>query len=507
VANGGRAMGPDIVFFMMDQLAAKWLEVARAGAAPLPHFERLAGMGTNFRRCVSSNPLCCPARATLATGLSTRGHGVLQNGYYLDGSIPTFMRLLQEAGYQTGGLGKIHFHPHYSTLHPDYRPYGYDVQHITEDGRGGEWLDWIRSEHAEQAGAVYSTVWAREIPEFGEYGPDGEDLAADMAKVPVLRGAYELPFPEELSQTNWITGHAVDFMGTADVGRPLLAHISYVQPHSPFAPPAGYRKFVDMAKVPGPVEREWRDDALGPVCFDGLANTDNIEFGWEEAREHYFADLVHLDAQLGKVLEALDRRGRLADTYILLLSDHGEMLFDHGMVSKGEMHYDACVRVPLMIAGPGVERGRERDEFAQLEDIFPTVMEMAGLELPEPLAMRLKLDHEVLPGRSLLPLCRGERVEGWRDAAYVESYNNIDSNTPANWARTVRTAEWRYTMYPQGNGEQLFNLVDDPDEQVNLAGEAEFAEVRSEMRDRLLEMVILQDYPHSPRSRFAYDVH
>ena len=160
-----------------------------------------------------------------------------------------------------------------------------------------------------------------------------------------------------------------------------------------------------------------------------------------------------------------------------------------------------------MIAGPGVERGRERDEFAQLEDIFPTVMEMAGLELPEPLAMRLKLDHEVLPGRSLLPLCRGERVEGWRDAAYVESYNNIDSNTPANWARTVRTAEWRYTMYPQGNGAQLFNLVDDPDEQVNLAGEAEFAEVRSEMRDRLLEMVILQDYPHSPRSRFAYDVH
>ena len=98
-------------------------------------------------------------------------------------------------------------------------------------------------------------------------------------------------------------------------------------------------------------------------------------------------------------------------------------------------------------------------------------------------------------------------MQGWRDAAYVESYNNIDSNAPANWARTVRTVEWRYTMYPQGNGEQLFNLVDDPDEQVNLAGEAEFSKVRSEMRDRLLEMVILQDYPHSPRARFAYDVH
>ncbi len=137
VGNGGTAMGPDIVFFMMDQLAAKWLEAARAGAARVPNFERLAGMGTNFRRCISSNPLCCPARATLATGLSTRGHGVLQNGYYLDGSIPTFMRALQEAGYRTAALGRVHFDPHYASLDPDYRPYGFDVQHITEDGRGG----------------------------------------------------------------------------------------------------------------------------------------------------------------------------------------------------------------------------------------------------------------------------------------------------------------------------------------------------------------------------------
>ena len=89
----------------------------------------------------------------------------------------------------------------------------------------------------------------------------------------------------------------------------------------------------------------------------------------------------------------------------------------------------------------------------------------------------------------------------------MESYNNIDSNTPANWARTVRTARWRYTMYPRGNGEQLFDLVDDPDEQVNRAGDPEFAAARTQMRDRLLEALILQDYPHTPRARFAYDVH
>ena len=360
--------GPDIVFFMLDQLAAKWLEVARAGAVPVPNFERLAEMGTNFTRCVSSNPLCCPARATLATGLSTRGHGVLQNGYYLDGSLPTFMRALQEAGYRTGALGKVHFRPHYSGLHPDYRPYGFDVQHITEDGRGGEWLNWVRREHPQHAPAVYSTIWAREIPEYADYGPDGEDLTAEMAGSPPLRGVYELPFPAELSQTEWITGYALDFIATAETDRPLLAHISYVQPHSPFAPPAGYRDRVDMTKLPEPAPREWRDDPLGPGCFEGLARIDNMEFGWEEVREHYFADLVHLDEQLGKVLAALESRGRLEETYIVLLSDHGEMLLDHGMVSKGEMHYDACVRVPLLIAGPKTTQKRVMEA---LESLYP----------------------------------------------------------------------------------------------------------------------------------------
>jgi hypothetical protein len=90
---------------------------------------------------------------------------------------------------------------------------------------------------------------------------------------------------------------------------------------------------------------------------------------------------------------------------------------------------------------------------------------------------------------------------------YVESYNNISTATPANWARTVRDREWRYTMYPTGKGEQLFHLSEDPDEQRNLAGDPAFATVRRNMRDRLLEHVILQDYPQSPRDLFAIGVH
>ena len=100
---------------------------------------------------------------------------------------------------------------------------------------------------------------------------------------------------------------------------------------------------------------------------------------------------------------------------------------------------------------------------------------------------------------------RGPRLA--RRAGYIESYNNITTCTPRNWARTVRTVKWRYTMFPGNQGEQLFHLGNDPDETINLAGDLAYAGVRREMRDRLLEKVLLQDYPHSPRELFSLGVH
>jgi len=133
--------GPNVVFFMLDQLSAKWLEAASGGVCPTPNIDALRARGVSFTHCITSNPVCCPARATVATGLTTRQHGVLENGYQLDPELPTFMHVLQKAGWRTGALGKVHFQPHYRSQHPDYRPYGFDVTHVTEDGRGGEWLD------------------------------------------------------------------------------------------------------------------------------------------------------------------------------------------------------------------------------------------------------------------------------------------------------------------------------------------------------------------------------
>jgi len=506
---------------MVDQLSAKWLESASTGVCPTPNIDRLRNNGVTFTNAITSNPVCQPTRATIATGLTTRGHGVLENGYQLDPSIPTFMQILQKNGWRTGALGKVHFQPHSAGLYPDYQPYGFDVTYITEDPRGGEWLDWVEKEHPEHYESVLATIWPTAIPDFAKYGSKGIDLSSKIQQIRAgfqwatpefpenNPGAYTLPFSEEVSQTAWITRHALDFIRETSADKLLWANISYVQPHGPYCPPGEYMKYVNSDNIPAPAAPEWLADPHAPGYF---TDKKPVSGDWHYMRYCYFADIVHLDHQLGRVMEVLEQTERMDNTYIIFLSDHGDLLNDHGFRGKEERHYDACIRVPLIIAGPGLQKGLVCDELVQLEDVCPTVLEMAGLTYPPMPQMGpyLKVASEsipTLPGKSLLNLCRGKKPLGWREAAYSESYNAIWSITPGDWARTIRTKEFRYTFYANGNGEQMFNLYKDPDEQYNIVAEPEYVEIRQELRDKLMELIVMQDYPKTRRELFALGVH
>ncbi len=515
---------PSIVLFLVDQLSAKWLEGESRKCCPTPNIDKLRARGVSFNNCIVSNPICMAARATIATGLTTHGHGVLQNGYELDPGIPTFMQLLRQRRWRTGAFGKVHFISHFHTLYPDYKPYGFDFVSSTEDPRAGEWLDWVDQHYPTLYDAALATVWATAIPELKAYGPKRVDLAARIAAIrakfqwatdrfPLNNPAfYTNPLPEHATQTAWITQRAIEFLDKFAPHMPIFAQVSYVQPHSPSCPPEECMDRIDPRYIPAPVPPEWASEGQPPECFGASEGAmRKIPDNWRTCRHYYFADITHVDDQLGKVMAALERMKRTENTFLIFLSDHGELLMDHGFTGKGERHYDACVRVPLIIAGPGLKAGSSVDAIVQLEDICPTILEMAGVPYPEPPV--LGPYHQgprprALPGRSLLGLCRGQAVpRDWRDAAYVESYNNIYGSGTACWARTIRTAEWRYTMYPGGRGEQLFRIREDPNETKNLAFDPRFANARSRMRDRLLELMILQDYPHTPRSRFALGVH
>lgn len=507
---------------MVDQLGAKWLEAAFEGVVPLPHLDRLRRMGTSFSRTVTSNPVCTPTRATLATGLTSRQHGVIENGYVLDPALPTFMRALQEAGYRTGAAGKIHVRPHWESAYPDYHPYGFDVVHSTEDDRGGQWLDWVMEHHPDQLENVLATVWAPEMPAFEKYGPDQVNLGERIREIrrtfpwatpefPLShKDAFALPFPEEISQTNWTTDRGIEFLRSCPPDQPFFAQISYVQPHLPFCAPGPYFERVDTERIPEPLPPEWKDDPHAPEYFKQLQG--GIPDDWKWQRHCYFADLAHLDAQLGRVLDELEDSDRLENTFILFLSDHGEMLHDHGTVGKETKHYDACIRVPLIIAGPGLARGKVSDEWIQLEDICPTILDLAGTRLP-PLPNqgtymdRRGEDLDSLPGQSLLPLCRGDTPARSRTAAYSENYNPIAHYQYPHWVRTIRTREFRYSYYAGGGGEQLFDLRSDSDELHNRAADPDYRDIKHDLRLQLMEFIIAQDFPKPRRNLFSLGVH
>jgi len=164
-----------------------------------------------------------------------------------------------------------------------------------------------------------------------------------------------------------------------------------------------------------------------------------------------------------------------------------------------------------MIAGPGFPEDTACDEIVQLEDICPTVLDVAGQSL-DPMPKEgpyLKVDAAAipqLPGRSLREACSGDASPDRRDAAYCESYNAIWSVSPGDWARTIVTKRHRYTFYP-GNGEQLFDLASDPGEQHNLVADPAHAKTRSRLRDRLMELIVMQDYPKTRRELHALGVH
>ncbi|MCM3658588.1 sulfatase-like hydrolase/transferase [Agromyces mediolanus] len=501
-----------IVLLMVDQLAAKWLELARDGIVELPHFDALQAEGATFRNAFSTNPVCSPSRASIATGLANVSHGVTECGYDLDPEVPTFMRGLQRAGWRTGAFGKLHHVTQLEELAPDYTVYGYDVVANTEDLRAGEWIDWVEREHPEHYEAALSTVWMTMSEDLLDYGPEHVDLRARILaaqeRFPESTGeAYELPFPAEVSQTAWITDHACAFI--ADGGeRDLFAHISYVQPHNPFAPPAEFVDRVEVDAIPEPVPAEWAERPIPYFAQERYREPSYAQCDWRRQRQLYFADLAHLDHELGRVRRALAEAGRLEGALFLFTSDHGELLHDQGLVGKWERHYDPCIRVPLVVAAPGAVPG-PRAELAEHTDLAATVYDWAGVE-PPTLPQHTRAGERRLPmlhGRSLLPSVLG-RTGGdsaeasARDAVYIQSNNSHVEARTSSWARTVRTERFRFTYYPDGGGEQLFDLVDDPDEQRNLAADPAWRTTRDELFTRLTELIIAEGFPNSPRELY-----
>ena len=398
-----------------------------------PHLNYMAAMGTSFCSCYACCPICVPSRTTIMTGRHGYESGVVSNATHetqmrrqtrLRRTLPA---LLTDAGYQTCAKGKMHFEPARAC-------YGFEQMTLP--------LDYMR-----------------------QY-----DKKAETAR-PKVHGIGECEMEPVISTvdvkdsiTTWITDQSIDFLETRDTTRPFFLWTSFTKPHPPFDPCRDFWSLYENIPMPAPVYGDWsRELEKAPQGFlaGAYENTNMHLFGPEQiaaTRRAYYACITQIDYELGRLFGALRENDLFRNTWILFTSDHGEMLGDHGTFQK-MLPYDGSVRIPFIMRYPDqLKAGSEDTRFIDINDILPTVLDVAGVPCPNP---------ERLPGESIFA------VDGRKDRTveYVEH-----SHGKLRWISLI-TKSYKYNYYYGGGKEELFDLENDPDETTNLLYHAPTPEV------------------------------
>jgi arylsulfatase A-like enzyme len=439
-----------MILIHVDQWRADALGYTGHPVAETPHLDGLYRQGVHFSQAYAAVPSCIASRASLHTGLTPRSHGRVgyQDGVPWDYDV-TLAGLLAGAGYHTQAVGKMHVYParnllgfHNVLLHDGYlhheRRNAQDL-HLVDD-----YLPWLRREHGPAADYI--------------------DTGVGCNGYVVRPWVYE----DMLHPSAWVTSQSIDFMRRRDPRKPFFLYVSYHRPHPPLDPPATYLHAYERKELPPPVVGDWCADLpRWPSALDSPHPFDPAQR--ERARRAYYAQITFIDHQINRLIHTLWTYGCLEDTCILFCADHGEMLYDHNLLNKGKP-YDSSARVPLMIRFPrswGYDRETTVDAPVELRDVLPTLCDVAGVPVPES-----------IEGRSLLPFCTatvpaapGTSAPGpaapeqppWREYVHGEHYGGEWSN---QW---LTDGKWKYAWYSQNGLEQLFNLVEDPQELHNLA--------------------------------------
>jgi arylsulfatase A-like enzyme len=509
----------NIVVIIADQLRVDHLGYAGKVPVRTPHIDALAESGHRFDRAFVANPVCMPNRATIMTGQWPSAHGLRTNGLPLNPGCDTFVRALRRHGWRTSAVGKLHLQP---------MGYGYEEYQLDQikaampelweaavAGPFGEsfssWEDFdlhasgeavippdyygfddvtLVAGHGDRVSGNY-VAWARERG-FDPITQAGRKNA--KSKYAGWNHVYESAVPAALHPTTFITDKAIERLDDFAKGDdPFVLFVSYPDPHHPFAPPSEYFHRHDPADMPLP-DTFHDDHATSPqyvrdiTANRGTPDVDPMML-WAPTEDQFrnalaaeLGSIEFIDDSVGRIVDTIARLDLTDDTVIVFTSDHGDVFGDHGLILKHFTHYDAAVRVPLIISGGGVGTGRHH-ELASSTDIAPTLLELAGTN---PMAG--------VQGASLVPIMHGAAGE-WRSAILVEEDQPYGLPTlpgPVR-LRTVITDALRYTRVAGTTISELYDLTSDPLEMSNCADSDSAGELRETanavMVDELMRVV------------------
>jgi len=485
----------NILFVMADQLRFDYLGYAGHPTQRTPNIDALAARGVNFTNTFVQAAVCGPSRASFYTGRYVMSHGANYNNYPHRVDELGLGEYLVPLGLRTALTGKTHMSPDLEGL----KRLGLDPktgvgQMIAE--LGFEPFDRDDGLHA-YAPRVPDTQYEAYLRAQGYEGvnlwheiansvvrPDGGDPDGWLM--------HNCSFPavaaEADSETAYMTRRAMDFIDDAGEA-PWCLHLSYIKPHWPYIAPAPYHAKYSVSDVlPG--NRGLGEGEPHPVTAAFRGHSESVEFRRDICRDTvvpaYMGLIEQIDDHLGYLMDFLDKRGRLDDTIIVVTSDHGDYLGDHGLGEK-ELYFEEALRIPLLIVDPSAgadgTRGRIVTDMAESIDLIPTLVELMGGEPT----------YERLEGRSLAPLLRGETPDGWRDAVYAEhdyslrpARHTLAVEPEASKSWMVRTGRWKYIRHHSFRPE-LYDLKNDPLEQQDLGTDPGHEAVRDEMATRMLD--------------------
>jgi arylsulfatase A-like enzyme len=449
---------PNVVFMMADDHAAHAIGTYGSRINRTPGMDRIAAEGMRLDSCFCTNSLCSPSRAAILTGTYNHVNGVTSNSPDFDARQPTFVSLLQEAGYHTLLSGKWHLG--HGGIHD---PVGFDRWSILEDH--GRYND----------------------PEF--LGPGGSR---------VVRPGYT---------TDVITDQALEWLDERDRSRPFCLLIQHKAPHREWLPAERHATLYDGEEIPEPATL--RDDYMGRAApareatmrvADDLTDEDLKAFlpeelvgdealKWKYQRyiKDYLRCVAALDENVARVLDYLDADGIAEDTVVVYTSDQGFFLGDHGWYDKRWM-YEESLRMPMLVRYPReIPPGTTSDAIVLNVDFGPTFLDLAGVPVPD-----------FMQGRSAREVLRGETPDDWRTSMYYRYWVHMDVAHHV-WAHYgVRTARHKLVYYyaepcgtrgafdvPRPPAWELFDLERDPHELTSVYGEPAYAGVTAELKAEL----------------------
>jgi choline-sulfatase len=388
-------------------------------------------------------PLCAPSRAGLATARRYHRAGVRNNDDELDPDLPNFFRNLRESGYQVFTTGKSDLHTVSEHFDPSgWHPHLEDLGFTNGCDYAGKWrgVNFMRTGRPDAYCAFLrkkglDAAYLRDMS--ARYHQRHDNATGKLSTKPSA-------LPTEACTDDYCGMRSVDLLRSAEPNKPWCMWVSFPGPHEPFDPPEEFQRRYRSVTFPGPVD---------PDRGDGEDH--------QGIRRNYAGMISHIDHWIGELVTTIDRRGELDNTVIVFVSDHGELLGDHGKWYK-RSSYEGSVHVPLIVAGPGIPEGRECDSLVELIDIGPTLLACAKADpLPD------------VDGKSINRLFSNPDLP----------HRGFTISACDNW-RMVFDGRFKLTEWEDG-GITLWDLEHDPEESADLSRDPRHASIR----DTLLKIL------------------